>query len=149
MPTIVLGTNKGTTYRLTYTVTKVAVKEDSSVAKYRKNVSDEVDTVISGLKNKALWFCTFEFDAKKLAPKRVSDLTFPDLSPRKGHVHGKGWKYHIDKGRGSEDRLMVDSWSASIKNISDPTAGKLKNTMELTCNVEISITVSAEDSTHS
>lgn len=144
---ILLGKKKN--YRLTYTIKKVTIKEDSSVGKYRKINADDLDDVIKGLKDKSLWQCQFTFDEKAEEPKTVSGLTFPDVSGHKSHVETGGWKYYIDKGRGSEDRLVVSAWSADIKNCKNNGPGKAKGMTELSCDVEISCTVKAFADTHS
>lgn len=148
MPSTLLGSKKN--FRLTYKVTKVTVTEDPSVATYRKKNAKDINEVLGDVKSADRWACDFDFDEKNVAVKRVKGLLWPLVDGRVGHVHGSGaWKYHIDRTKRSEDRLVLEGWKATVKNLSNKGVGKLKGVTELTADIEITCKARALEDTHS
>lgn len=120
------------------TVTKVTVKEDSSVGKYAKDTAGlkEITDDLDKAKN---WGADVEIDDKKKTIKRVRGLTFPDVGGHPGHVHSKGaWKYNIERGNNTVDRLVVEDWSATTKNeVVDEKKGYINADAEITCKIRV------------
>ena len=121
---------------------KVTVKEDASIKKYNRD-ADGLDEVLKGLGNKKGWNAEVKLDKKGIEIERVTGLGYPDISGHPGHVHGKGWKYNIERGNGSVDRLVVEDWSASVKSQEyDAKRGKI------TATIDIEVTARALEDTH-
>jgi hypothetical protein len=127
------------TYAVTYTVKSVAVTEDSSVSKYRGQ--DDLNAVLDGLKKTALWTIGFEFTpARGKTPTsiRVNGFGYPSIDKHPGHVEGKGWKYNIDEGTGSVDRLIVYDTDATLgKPAIDDSAKKIKVDVSVSCKAKV------------
>ena len=146
MPTQMLGKK----YRLTYKVTKVTVNEDKSIDAYKKINAKDLKEVLDDVNDEKRWTFDFEFDEKNGTIKRVKSVTWPAVDGRTGHVHGSGgWKYHIDRTRRSEDRLVLEKWKATVKNFENKGVGKLKGVTELEADVDVTVTARALADTHS
>ncbi|MBX3176301.1 MAG: hypothetical protein KF886_02985 [Candidatus Hydrogenedentes bacterium] len=120
------------------TVTKVSVKEDSSVGKYKKDTAG-LKEITGDLGKAKLWGADVEIDDKKKCIKRVRGLTFPDVGGHPGHVHSKGaWKYNIERGNSTVDRLVVEDWSANVKNETlDAKKGYINADIEISCKIRV------------
>jgi hypothetical protein len=148
MPTQLLGKK----HRLTYKVTKVTVNEDDSVDDYRENHSaKDINEVLADIKDKANWTFDFEFDEKKAQLKRAKSVSWPNVDGRTGHDHpGGAWKYHIDRTKKSEDRLILDDWKATIKNFENKgIVNKKLGLTELEADIEVTVDAKALVDTHS
>jgi hypothetical protein len=141
----------GKKHRITYKVTKVTVNEDDSIDDYRdKRSASDINEVLGDIKEAKRWAFDFEFDEKNVKLKRVKSVTWPAVDGRTGHVHGSGaWKYHIDRTKKSEDRLVLEDWKAVIKNFENNGVGKLKGVTELEADIEITVDAKALVDTHS
>jgi hypothetical protein len=126
-------------YKVTYKVTSVTVTKDGSVGKYGDQAL--VKAVIKGLEKEADW--TMEF---KVTPKKgktdtsivANGFGYPSIDRHPGHVHGKGWKYNIEEGKGSEDRLVVSDTDATLSDIEiDDEAQTIKLNVEITCKAKV------------
>lgn len=124
--------------RAKITVTKVTIKPDSSVSKYSRD-TDGLKEVNKDLDNKSLWGADVEIDQKKKTIKRVRGLTFPDVSGHPGHVHASGaWKYNIERGNNTVDRLVVEDWKATVKKEEvDEKKGIISADVEITCSTRV------------
>ena len=120
------------------TVSKVTLKEDSSVGKYDRDEAG-LKEVIKDLGKKDLWGADIEIDDKKKAVKRVRDLAFPVVNGHPGHVHGTGaWKYNIERGNKTVDRLVVEDWKANVKSEElDEKKGYITADIEITCSLRV------------
>jgi hypothetical protein len=147
MPTQLLGKK----HRLTYKVTKVTVNEDDSIDDYRENHSAaDINEVLADVKDKANWTFDFDFDEKNVKIKRASSVSWPNVDGRTGHDHpGGAWKYHIDRTRKSEDRLVLEKWKVAIKDFENKGVGKLKGITELEADIEVTVDAKALVDTHS
>ncbi len=94
-------------------VTEVKVKGDSSVKGYARD-TDGLKGVWKALKEAKQWRAQGKLDRKKTAIDRIIGVTYPDVGGHPGHVHVKGWKYNIERGNGSVDRLVVEDWAAEV-----------------------------------
>ena len=140
----------GKKYRLTYKVTKVTINEDDSVRTYRKRNATDLNEVLNEIKKADRWSFEFEFDEKKAKIKRVKSVTWPLVDGRTGHVHGSGaWKYHIDRTKKSEDRLVLEEWKATVENFEVKGAGKLRNVIEVEADIKVEVAARALADTHS
>lgn len=71
------------------------------------------------------------------------------MDGRTGHVHESGaWKYHIDRTKKSQDRLVLEDWKAVVKNWENKGVGKLKGITELEADVEVTVDARALANTH-
>jgi hypothetical protein len=148
MPTVVVGSKKN--HRLTYKVTRVTVAEDSSVTDYRARNPHDINEVLADVRELARWSCEFAYDEKGEKVSRVSGLIWPQVDGRTGHEHASGaWKYHIDRTKKSEDRLVLERWTATVRNQVNHGVGKLKGMTELSADVEIACHARALVDTHS
>ena len=123
-------------------VTKVTVNKDGSVSKYKKD-TDGLKEVLDELGKAKLWNATLELDKKKPEAKRVNGFGYPDVGGHPGHVHGKGWKYNIERGNNTVDRLVVEDVSGTIKKQEHDAKKDV-----LTAEVEISCKVRVLEDTH-
>jgi hypothetical protein len=104
-------------YKVTYTVKSVSVTEDSSVGRYRGQ--EDLHAVLTGLKKKDGW--TFQFQVTPVRGRtptslRVNGYGYPLIDQHPGHVHDRWWKYNIDKGTHSVDRLVLSDVAAALSN---------------------------------
>jgi hypothetical protein len=127
-----------------YKITKVNITKDSSVDSYP--AADDVSAVINGLKKLDEWTMDFDVNDKKPEINRVSGIGYPVVDRHPGHVHSasKGWKYNIDEGTGSVDRLVLSDCKAEVKKQVGDKPGKKINNVE----VEVSIKVKVLEDTH-
>jgi hypothetical protein len=145
---VVVGDKKN--HRLTYKITKLTVTEDSSVDDYKKINEHDLKEVLDDIKDTNRWSCTFAYDEKNEKVTRVSGVVWPLVDGRTGHPEDPGgYKYHIDRTAKSEDRLILDKWSATVKNQANHGVGKLKGMTELSADVEITVHARALADTHS
>ncbi len=95
-------------YAITYTVTRVNIAADSSVDQYRS--PEDVRPIVAGLRRTGDWTLSFAVTPKRGRTEtsvRLNGFGFPIVDRHPGHVEGKGWKYNVDQGTGSVDRLIV------------------------------------------
>lgn len=120
------------------TVSKVTLKKDSSVGKYKTDEAG-LKEVIKGLEKKDLWGADVEIDDKKKAVKRVRNLAFPVIDGHPGHVHGSGaWKYNIERGNKTVDRLVAEKWEATVgKEELDEKKGYITAEVEIKCTIRV------------
>ena len=126
-------------YAVTYTVKSVRVTEDSSVSRYR--AQDDVDAVLTGLKKAADWtlgFLVTPVRGKTATSLRVNGFGYPGIDKHPGHVEGKGWKYNIDEGTGSVDRLVVSDTEATLGEPTiDDTKKKIIVDVSIACKAKV------------
>tara|TARA_R110001592_G_scaffold73748_3_gene224728 strand:- start:54 stop:455 length:402 start_codon:yes stop_codon:yes gene_type:complete len=97
-------------------VTKVKIGKDSSVGSYKKDTAG-LKEVMDAVADAKGWTADGEVDQKKKTIKRVRGVGFPSADGHPGHVHGSGgWKYNIERGNKTVDRLVIVSWSADCSN---------------------------------
>ena len=131
-------------YSVTYTVESVTVTEDSSVSKYRGQ--DDLKAVLDGLKKAGSWTIGFQVTpvkGKTPTSLRVNGFGYPVLDKHPGHVEGKGWKYNIDEGTGSVDRLVVSDTEAEVD---EPTIDDAKK--KITVKLSVSCKAKVLENTH-
>ena len=126
-------------YEVTYTVKTVTVTEDSSVGKYKGK--DDLNEVMAGLKKTADWTVGFEVTpvkGKTATSLRANGYGFPGIDKHPGHVEGKGWKYNVEPGNGSVDRLVVSDTASKLSNekIDDKTK-KISVDVAITCKAKV------------
>ena len=132
------------TYAVTYTVKSVKVTTDSSVSSYRGQ--DDLKAVLDGLKKASDWTVGFQVTPKRGRTEtslRVNGFGYPLIDKHPGHVHLKGWKYNIDEGTGSVDRLVVSDTEADM---GEPTIND--STKKITVDVSISCKAKVLEDTH-
>ena len=123
-------------------VTKVALKADSSVKSYTRD-PDGIKELWTDLRKEKLWGAQAKLDKKGTAIDRIIGLSYPDVGGHPGHVHGKDWKYNVERGNGSVDRLVVEKWSATVKNEEyDAKKGVI------TADIEIAVSGRVLEDTH-
>ena len=104
-------------YVVNYTVTGINVTADSSVAQYP--TPDDVRPIMTGLRKPGDWTLGFEVTPKRGKTEttvRVNGFGYPIVDKHPGHVEGKGWKYNVDEGTGSVDRLVVSGTSCTMQD---------------------------------
>jgi hypothetical protein len=123
-------------------VTSVTLKADSSVKKYSRDAAG-MQELWTELKKAKLWGAQAKLDKKGTSIDRIIGLGYPDVGGHPGHVHGKDWKYNIERGNGSVDRLVVEDWKAKVKK-EDYDAKK----GVITAEVEVTVSGRALEDTH-
>jgi hypothetical protein len=126
-------------YEVTYTVTGVTVTNDSSVGSYRGH--DDLNVCLNGAKKKEHWTVGFVVTAKKgstATSLRVNGFGYPVIDKHPGHVHDKGWKYNIEEGNGSVDRLVIFDAAAALsgQTVNDDTK-KITVNVAVTCKAKV------------
>jgi hypothetical protein len=126
-------------YEVTYTVSGVTVAADGTVGSYRDH--DDLNVCLNGVKKKEHWTLTFAVTPKKGATAtslRVNGYGYPGIDKHTGHVEGKGWKYNIEEGNGSVDRLVIFDTAATLsgQTINDATK-KITVSVAVTCKAKV------------
>lgn len=124
------------------TVKSVSINKDGSVGKYKKD-TDGLKEILDSIDKAKLWNATVELDKKKPEAKRVNGFGYPDVGGHPGHVHGKGWKYNIERGNNTVDRLVVEDVKGEIKSQSHDAKKDV-----ITVEVDISCKVKVLEDTH-
>jgi hypothetical protein len=126
-------------WEITYTVKSVTVTKHASVDSYGDQTNAKA--CVNGLKATAGWTCGFEVTQKnkKADPVvRVNGFGYPLIDKHPGHVEGKGWKYNVELGNGSVDRLVVAPATAEVEMKSfTATPKKITVEVEISCGVKI------------
>ncbi len=140
MPTITVSDHK-----IVYTVANVTITKESTYTSYNRDTKG-LGEVWTGINLEDRWTAIFEVDAKKHTIKRVTGLGFPLVDGHIGHVHLKGWKYYIERGKKTVDRLFLDDWKATIvrQTPSVVTVGRVTQnvitvSINITCNASVII----------
>lgn len=126
-------------YEVTYTVKSVTVTEDSSVGRYRGK--DDLKAVMTGLKTAGSWTMQFEVTpvkGKTPTSIRPNGYGYPSVDRHTGHVEGKGWKYNIEEGNRSVDRLVVSDTACTLSETSiNDTTKKVTVKAAITCKAKV------------
>jgi hypothetical protein len=128
-------------WEVTYNITSVTVNKDKSVASYPDQTN--ATACVNGLKAPAGWTLSFEVKQqnKKSPPElRVNGFGYPVIDKHPGHVDPgtKGWKYNVDLGTGSVNRMFVAPattvLSSQKNNLTDK---KISVDVAIACSVSI------------
>jgi hypothetical protein len=126
-------------WEVTYNITSVTVNEDKSVTSYPDQAN--ATACVDGLKDTAGWTLGFQVTQQNRRSDpvlRVNGFGYPLIDKHPGHVEGKGWKYNVDLGTGSVDRMIVAPASAVLSNQTNHLdAKKITVDVAITCSVKI------------
>lgn len=131
-------------------VTSVTVKKDATFESYKKggkNASDFKE-VAKGVQKADAWTATVEVDHKKEKVKKVNGVGYPVVDGHPGHVDPgtKGWKYNIERGNQTVDRLFVKATATvSSEAVTEVKKGRITiRYLDVECAVKATLSV-AED----
>ena len=117
-----------------FKIVKVAVRPEASVSKYLRESpnADDLKELLRGVKDMKNWSCKTNKDNKVIE-------AHAEVPAHPSHVHNRDWKYQIERGNASVDRLILAGrkYSAEL-NKRDPN----------TINVSVSCNAFVETDTH-
>lgn len=124
-------------------VSLVKLTKDSSVDKYSGNEAD-LNAIITDLNSTSDWDATYSVDEKTHVVNSITSIRYPGVDRHPGHTHNPppgAWKYQIEEGRGSKDRLVASA-TGTIERQSTTHDEKLdKYTVSVTISIACSVKV--------
>lgn len=142
MPTITVKN-----HRIVYTIAAVTINNDSSVTSYDKD-TDGLAEIQRAVTNAGNWGVTFSVNERGHTIERVTALVYPSVDGHPGHTHDStsgAWKYNVERGNGSVDRYVLDTWRATVTeqsyaNVSvskSVTVDQITARITITCNARV------------